>query len=88
MLCKADERMRFDHGSGEVLMHEILVDGHLWSDIPCIDKCDLQDSDYAKDDAMAVTHLMLILRLSVSALCLDAFPPGRPESSRHSFLLK
>lgn len=61
MLCKADERMRFDHGSGEVLMHEILVDGHLWSDIPCIDKCDLQDSDYAKDDAMAVTHLMLII---------------------------
>lgn len=40
------------------------VDGHLWSDIPSIDKCDLQDSDYAKDDAnhaMTATHLMLII---------------------------
>lgn len=36
------------------------VDGHLWSDIPWIDKCDLQDSDYAKDDVMTATHLMLI----------------------------
>lgn len=85
-----DRRMRLDHGSGKVLMHEGLVDGHLWSDIPWIDKCDLQDSDYAKDDAMAATHLMLITTPpSLERICslFRRFPSRLVGIDRQSFLL-